>query len=154
MRQPDHVSPELGAKLKAANLQWEPAEGDWCYCEGGLVGVVWSIRRELYMSGPGPAQLRVSVPMSGGSTLPRMETASRCTWLPTTGQLMQELEKRDCGSMPSRGIDKWVVSYWSQNKRRYAYHPELPEAVGHALLAVLESQEEKGKAGHDSDSTD
>ncbi len=126
----DHVSPETGKALQDAGLKWEPAVGDWVFCEriNPRVRVIaWLYADAIFVGDQGG--LRVDW----------------CLWLPTTGQVLDRLrelvnavdvETTLCGSARHR----WTVTYrpdiyshWSE-----AYFGEqLGEAVAAALRAAL-----------------
>lgn len=131
MRQPDHVSPELGAKLKAASLQWEPAVGDW---------VVYGLSQTICLVAA--VEEWDNVPTGNvelaGDGMWMLEPASDCTWLPTTGQLLQELTRRECGPALVHFAGDWYIAYLLKDDREEEENEILPEVTGLALLAVLE----------------
>ncbi len=146
---PDHVSPDTGRRLRDAGLAWQPAIGDWAafqwYGSKGVpeIGLVDELHdggivhlRSWFSTWQGERR-------ADGINVPQVDGPwPACTWLPSTGQLLDLLV--EIGANPSMD---WLADQheWGVMTTSWAhYHVSRLEALAEAWLRV---HDQKGNEG-------
>ncbi len=140
---PDYVSPDTGRRLREAGLVWYPAVGDWALFEwygcNGVpeIGFVDDLLNRGIVHLRGWFSTWQGERRADGITVPWVDAPwPPCTWLPTTGQLLEILKSG--GLCPQMAwLDKWVVLFRTSKAGWLTVACDRPaEALAEAWLRV------------------